>query len=199
MKKFFIVICLISALVLVGCNNSENLDNNQQQENNSSYSEARKAIQNALKNSEWINENVHVKKTYFSENFSGTQELTFEILRDDLAVVQSTFYDEDEPFSQIFLVGYKDGKVQVISFCDFNDDVPASFTYAVDSDKMVLVAYSSRQGVFIRGAYQMDNLEFKEIASISYTYGDKNTDELINEFEQIEKEYDTHKIENKLM
>lgn len=210
MKKFLLAIALISVLFLIGCDKDENLNNNnymdahEQEEmvdgdsSNENVTEARKNIQNALNDNEWIAENVSVKKTYFSESFNGTQELTYEILSDDVAIVQSEFVDGDEFGAQVFLIGYKDGKVQVISLPDLSnyDGVLGQDTFAIDSEKMVLVKYFSHQGEFSYTAYQISNLEFNKIDSISFSLNDENREKLVNEFEQ---KYNTHKIETKLV
>ena len=159
--------------------------------------EAKNAIFNALMDEKWVKENVSMKKTCFGDDFTGEQELTFEILRDDLAIVQAYSYEANNFGAQLFLVGYKDSKVQVISVAYDTPQHPGHGGFGVDSENMVVVNYWGHQGIGLYTAYKIDNLMFEEIERLEFTDQDEEElrDKSIDEFN---KKYNAHALEVKL-
>ena len=205
MKKVLLIMSLMSVLFLAGCSNDKKIDNlnipentiNQQQENltdQTSTEIAGQSILNILEDEQWIRENVYMKKTCFGEEFTGNQELTYEILRDDLALVQAFSYDDNGFGVQIFLIGYKDGKVQVISCPEDEPAHPGHGGFGVDKDNLILVNYWMHQGSLKYTAYKIDNLSLTEIDSITFDSDDEYNQELLDDFN---KKYVTHPLSHK--
>ena len=218
MKKIMLVFSMISALLLAGCgadkiDQTQNIIDDGQTENIEQVSgendlvnatenynrTAKEEILNALKDSEWVKENVTMKKTCFGEDFTLPQELTFEMLRDDLAIVQAYAYETDGEVSnfgtQVFLVGYVGGEVKSISLPEETAVHPGHGGFGVDSEKMVLVYYWMHQGVVKNTAYDINDFSFEEIDSLSLESMDENTEADIMEFNQ---KYNTYSIETPL-
>lgn len=218
MKKIILVLSLASALLLTGCGNdkvdeSQDLKDNTQIENIGQYSGenelfyeeenteiAKIAITNALKDSEWVKENVSMKKTCFDEEFTLPQELTFEMLREDLAIVQAFAYETDGDIynfgSQVFLVGYFNGEVKTLSFPDETPAHPGHSGFGIDSEKMILVYYWMHQGMVKNIAYDINDFSFKEIDSLSL---DTNVvEDFETQIEEFNNKYNTHGIETLL-
>ena len=215
MKKIILVLSLVSALLLTGCGNnkvneSQDLNDNTQIENVEQFSGdneivkeeenteiAKTAIISALKDGEWVKENVSMKKTCFDEEFTLPQELTYEMLREDLAIVQAFAYETDGDIynfgSQVFLVGYFDGEVKTVSFPAETPVHPGHSGFGIDSEKMILVYYWIHQGMVKNTAYDINEFSFKEIDSISI---DTNVvEDFETQIEQFDNKYNTHEIE----
>lgn len=210
MKKIMLVFLIVSVFLLAGCG-SKNIEQPQNEiddvqiENETSLEEekdsnlAETAIINALKDSEWVKENVTMKKTCFGDDFTLPQEMTFEILRDDMAIVQAFAYETDVDLpnfgTQVFLVGYFDGGVKVIYLPEEAPAHPGHAGFGIDSENMILVYYWMHQGVVKNTAYDINDFSFEKIDLLELDSMDENSERLIQEFNQ---KYDTHSIETPL-
>lgn len=77
-------------------------------------SEAVEAIKKALKDDEWVKENVMMKESCFIDvPVEHEQELTFMILKsnNNIPMIAVCAYSEEDISNQIFIVTYKNGKV----------------------------------------------------------------------------------------
>ena len=210
MKKIMLVFSIVSVFLLAGCGSKnieqpQNVIDDVQIENETSLEEekdsnlAETAIINALKDSEWVKENVTMKKTCFGDDFTLPQELTFEILRDDMVIVQAFAYETDVNLpnfgTQVFLIGYFDGEVKVIYLPEEAPAHPGHAGFGIDSENMILVYYWMHQGVVKNTAYDISNFSFAEIDSLDLNSIDENSETLIQEFEE---KYNTHSIDTLL-
>ncbi len=164
-----------------------------------SWEDANSAIVAALKDENWLRENVTMKgydaigRKIDSSQALQNQKLTYEILRADLVIVQAYSDDEDCFGSQIFLVGYKDGKIQVISLHD-NEPGYDYIGYFIDVDKMILrESRTTGQGGLIMKHYKLTNLGFEEIDSLGYC-PDEEPDQA--EIDKFCEQYNTWPIMN---
>lgn len=186
---------------------TENNDDKQQITKNDTTSfssqEAKMALFYALRDNAWVAENVSIKPSYFEEESALVQtcfgeestlkqELNFEILRDDLVIVEASFlrhyynsetekfYDSSLGTHQIFLVGYKDGEIEVISLSGELPDTGAA-VHAVDKENLVLkVIYGGYGSWYDEVAYKIDNLSFKELEGVYSAIDDNDAFEAFN-------------------
>ncbi len=210
MKKIMLLFSIVSVFLLAGCGSKnieqpQNVIDDVQIENETSLDEekdlnvAKTAIINALKDSEWVKENVTMKKTCFGDDFTLPQELTFEILRDDMVIVQAFAYETDVDLpnfgTQVFLIGYFNGEVKVIYLPEEAPAHPGHAGFGIDSENMILVYYWMHQGVVKNTAYDISNFSFEEIDSLDLNSIDENSETLIQEFDE---KYNTHSIDTLL-
>lgn len=208
MKKSLLILSIITVLFLVGCKTSNDIptslptDQENQQiietPNEETISQtAKETLLNSLKNSEWVKENVSMKQTCFGEPFTSNQELTFEKISDDLVIVQAYAYEADNNFGvQVFLVGYKDGEIKIVSLPEDIPMHPGHGGYALDKENQILLSVWAHQGGLNHTAYKINNLTFEEIDNIKYTSEAEYDEEAIKNFEA--KYTNAVAIENKL-
>lgn len=208
MKKILLILSMITVLLLVGCNSSKDVNNNLTENNNNQQivestdtqlptKSAKEVLLNALKDSNWVKENVSMKQTCFGEPFAIEQELTFEKLSDDLVIVQAYAYETDNNFGvQVFLAGYQDGEIKVVSLPEDIPTHPGHGGYALDKENLVLLSVWAHQGGLNHTAYKINNLAFEEIDNIKYSSEAEYDEEAIKNFEA--KYTNAVAIENKL-
>ena len=207
MKKILLILSMIALLFLVGCNSSKEVNNNLTENNNNQQivdntatqlptKSAKEILLTTLKDSNWIKENVTMKQTCFGEPFTIEQELTFEKLSDDLAIVQAYAYEADNNFGvQVFLAGYQDGEIKVVSLPEDIPTHPGHGGYALDKENQILLSVWAHQGALSSTYYKISNTSFEELESINYANESEFDEEAFNVFEA---KYNTLPIENKL-
>ena len=208
MKKILLILSMITVLFLVGCNSVETTNNNLQENTNNQQivenantqlptKSSKEVLVNALKDINWIKENVSMKQTCFGEPFTAEQELTFEKISDDLVIVQAYAYETDNNFGvQVFLAGYQDDEIKVISLPEEIPMHPGHGGYALDKENLVLLSVWGHQGGLNHTAYKINNLAFEEIDNIKYSSEAEYDEEAIKNFEA--KYTNAVAIENKL-
>ena len=208
MKKLLLILSTISILFLAGCKTNTDiptsLPTNQENQQITEIPNieilsqtAKETLVNSLKNNEWVKENVSMKQTYFGEPFTSDQELTFEKISDDLIIVQAYSYETDNDFGvQVFLVGYKDGEIKVVSLPEDIPMHPGHGGYALDKENQILLSVWAHQGGLNHTAYKINNLTFEEIDNIKYASEAEYDEEAIKNFEA--KYTNATTIKNKL-
>ena len=213
MKKPLLIIVLVTMLVftLTACKTEETLISDEEQTNAENIlneelgteelsKKAAEEISKALKDSQWVKEHVSMKKTCFDENMTGEQVLTFERLNNELVIVQAYSYDIENDNAnfgtQVFLVGYRDGNVKVISKCPQDAPMhPGHGGYAVDIENLILAEGWMNQGCVRSAYYKISELGFEKIDSLNY---DSETDFNEAEYREFISRYDTHAIDKTL-
>lgn len=117
------------------------------------------AIKSKLLDEKWVKENVMMKVNCFDEEITHDQKLTFEKIADDLVAVQAFAYEEEADYGvQIFLVGFKDGKVQVVSYPENIPAHPGHEAFALEKEKGILQTSWEHMGETKFVNYQLSNL-----------------------------------------
>lgn len=207
MKKILLILSIITILFLAGCNSSKKVNNNLTENNNTQQiventdtqlptKSTKEVLLNALKDSNWVTENVMMKQTCFGEPFTSEQELTFEKISDDLVIVQAYSYEPNNFGVQVFLAGYQDGEIKVVSLPEEIPMHPGHGGYALDKENLVLLSVWGHQGGLNHTAYKINNLAFEEIDSIAYASEAEYDEEALKNFES--KYTNAVAIENKL-
>ena len=128
------------------------------------YEVSLSAIRNALKDDEWVKENVMMKNDCFGEEASGDQELTFRMVGKNRVVVQAFSYDEVFGIAET-IVAYKDGEVVTYSHPELTaPDHPGHIGYGVCTDKELMVGYFMHMGYYGNYYYSIGDNFFEEIA-----------------------------------
>lgn len=123
------------------------------------------AIREALKNEEWVNENLKMKKDCFGDEITGSQGVTFVKLSDDRVLVQALSYDSDAFGVALSVVYYKDGKVMAYSYPKLDEPLhPGHIGFGVDVDKQILVSYFMHMGFYEDILYTIGENEIADFA-----------------------------------
>ena len=152
------------------------------------------SVMDKLSNSEWVKENLTMNQDCFGEIITANQKLSFEKIEDDLVVVQAYCEEENNLGTQIFLVGYKNGKVKIMKMPIAN---PKTTGYELDIENKVLLEMWGNLTDISYSYHKLTNLGIEEIERLTYyeAQGDIWDGEKVTRF--LEK-YNTEPINNPL-
>lgn len=138
------------------------------------YEVSLSAIRNALKDDEWVKENVMMKNDCFGEEASGDQELTFRMVGKNRVVVQAFSYDEVFGIAET-IVAYKDGEVVTYSYPELTNPAhPGHIGYGVNTEDEMLAAYFMHMGFYENAYYSIGDNMLEEVANFSGYEYDEN-------------------------
>ena len=151
MKKIILIgICVIMLAILTGCFEV-------------TTEQKLSAIGEALKNEEWVKNNLYMTKDCFGDEVTGNQEITFKKIGEDRVIVQALSYDSDAFGVVLTVVYYKDGKVMTYSYPSLDEPLhPGHLGFNVDPDNQILVSYFMHMGFY---------------EDVLYTIGDNSIDD----------------------
>ena len=128
-----------------------------------------KKIRNALKDKKWVKNNVKMKFTAFDTKIEGKQELYFgKIKNKELVAVEAV--SPDAYSVQMFLVGYKNGKVVATS----STRIPVHYFHGgpcIDLNNGVAAVVSLHMGYMYERYFKVSNVKFKDLATFEDNEG----------------------------
>lgn len=124
-------------------------------------SQVLKKIRNALKDKTWVKNNVKMKYTAFDSKFKGKQTLYFgKIKNKELVAVEAV--SEENYSVQMFLVGYKDGKIKATT----SSRIPVHYYHggpSIDLDNGIAAVTSLHMGYYYDQFFKVTSVKFKEL------------------------------------
>lgn len=177
------------------------ISNNEEQDdkttNNSTSSTttmtAVEAIKKALKDDDWVKQNVMMKTDFGGSDLNYEQELSFIALKNNnLVIVEADSWDGHS--SQIFLVGYKNGEVKSLALTE-NPAHNGHVVYSVDANNMVLFQGYVHMGCYDNKYYKISSMNFEEIEDIysEEEWDNGYTGKIIYEINNVETSEDEYK------
>ena len=153
MKKLLLIgVCILMVALLTSCYEV-------------TTEEKLAAIRDALKNEEWVKENLYMTKDCFGDDVSGDQEITFAKLGEDRVIVQALSYESEAFGVALTVVYYKDGKVMTNSYPSLDEPLhPGHLGFNVDANKEILVSYFMHMGFYEDVLYTIDENGINDFA-----------------------------------
>ena len=116
------------------------------------------AIREALKDENWVKENLMMKNTCFGDEISENQELTFKKVGKDKVVVEAFAYDSNDFGVACTIVSYQDGKVVTHSEPSLEAPAhPGHTGYGVNSENEMLASYYMHMGYYMDSYFQINS------------------------------------------
>ncbi len=150
-----------------------------------------KKIRNALKDKKWVKKNIKMKQTVFGTEIMGGQTLYFGKLKNKELVAIEAVSEEDYSV-QMFLVGYKNGKVVATS----STEGPMHYFHGgpyIDLNKGVAGIGSLHMGYEYNKYFKVSNVKFKVLDEFQNNAGAMSNDTFyeINGKKVSEKKYNS--------
>lgn len=201
MKKILLILMSVLLLVVLsGCfegkpsgndsgekiveTNNTNIENNVEDNNEQEkIDEALAAIRAALKDEEWVNNNLKLQKNCFGEDVvSDEQELTFAKFGKDKAIVCTYSYGSENFGIAATVVYYKDGKVYTVGNPSVQEPYhPGHSGFSYDFEKEAMISHYMHMGYYGQTVYKYHDGSFEKLADYEWAEFDDQGNFIENE------------------